>query len=438
MFRKRNQLIAHWGGKAIFIVAFVLFGVMPQMAAGADSTAGEFASLGVSSADLPVVLRDRSNREHEAKKNGRTQRSGAPLDADDSDRLAAEYLAAHPEIVAESDVMRRLFINAAKIAQRSSAVLIVGETGAGKENLARAIHDLSPRAAKPFITLNAAAIAPELLESELFGHRKGAFTGAFEAYTGKFKQAHGGTLFLDEIGDLPLELQPKLLRALEQGEIQPVGAAEPEKVDVRIVSATNVNPREAVKSGRLRHDLFYRLRVLDLDLPPLRERGGDAVRIAERWLRVEAPKLWDSDATGGRGGIVLSPEAAKVIESAAWPGNVRQLIGKLTTAAIMARGEQQSSGKRVVIRARHLPLSMFERAIDPQEGLRKQREMAKHGALSDFDFRPMTLEQLERRTIEMVLKKHPVKTRAAKLLGISRATLNRKMKTYGLGIGPKP
>ncbi|HOX19142.1 MAG TPA: sigma 54-interacting transcriptional regulator [Spirochaetales bacterium] len=217
------------------------------------------------------------------------------------------------------------------VASTDSPVLLLGETGTGKEEAARAIHRLSGRAGGPFVALNCSALPPALAESELFGHEKGSFTGAQGLRRGRFELAHGGTLFLDEIGDLPPEIQPKLLRAIQEGRFERVGGEKPVQVDARIVAATHVDLGAAVEAGRFREDLFYRVAVFPVRLPPLRERGDDAVAIAELFAsRLRARPGWE--------GLSFSAEALAQIAARPWPGNVRELRNAVERAAILARG----------------------------------------------------------------------------------------------------
>jgi len=222
------------------------------------------------------------------------------------------------EIVTASPTMEALLAEARLAAQSEASLLIQGESGTGKELLARAIHRASPRRDKPFVAINCGAIPAELLESELFGHLKGAFTGAGRDHPGLFLSAEGGTVFLDEIGDMPVQLQVKLLRVLQEGEVRPVGATETRKVDVRILSATHRNLEEGVASGEFREDLYYRLNVVSLTLPPLRERREDIPLLAQHFLSI----LTEKYQRRIRG---FAPDALEMLAAADWPGNIRQL-----------------------------------------------------------------------------------------------------------------
>ena len=223
-------------------------------------------------------------------------------------------------IICQSSAMEELLEQAQRIARSEVSILIQSESGTGKELLARAIHDASPRAGAPFVPINCAAIPENLLESELFGYRKGAFTGANRDRSGLFEAAHGGTLFLDEIGDMPLEFQAKLLRVLQEGEVRPVGSVESIPVDVRILSATHSDLEAAVAAGRFREDLFYRLNVVMLEMPPLRERREDIPLLASHFLQRARRRNPGSLARS------FSPEAMEALMAAPWPGNIRQLL----------------------------------------------------------------------------------------------------------------
>jgi transcriptional regulator with GAF, ATPase, and Fis domain len=217
-----------------------------------------------------------------------------------------------------------------RFAATSAPVLIYGESGTGKELIARALHDLSPRRAQPFVSENCAAIPETLLESVLFGHVRGSFTGAVRDHAGHFAAAHKGTLFLDEIGDMPLAMQTKLLRVLQEGEVRPVGGNEVRKVDVRVVAATNRDLEQLVGAGKFRQDLLYRLNVLQVRLPPLRERGDDVLLLARLFLQKAA-------AAGARS-LSLGRDAEAILRQARWPGNVRQLQNEMQRVAALADG----------------------------------------------------------------------------------------------------
>ncbi len=291
--------------------------------------------------------------------------------------------------------MLELLKTATRVADSTLPVLIEGESGVGKELLARHIVRNSPRHDKPFLTVNCAAIPETLMESELFGHEKGAFTGAVRDRRGLFEEADGGTLFLDEIGEMPLKLQARLLRVLQEGEIQTIGRSRPQKVDVRIIAATNVNIEQAVEEKLFRKDLFYRLDGLRLSLPPLRERPGDIPLLIDRFLKA-----------GGREDFPLATEALHLLLNHSWPGNVRELENTIKHALLMA-----GQGR---IEAEHLP-----------DRLRREAGKENHGEL-------LSLEAVEREHIRKVLALAADYKQAAAILGINTATLWRKRQRYGL------
>jgi DNA-binding NtrC family response regulator len=241
-----------------------------------------------------------------------------------------------PGMIGGAPAMQRLYQMVRLVARRTTTVLILGATGTGKELVANALHKLSPRASRPFVTINCAAIPEALLESELFGHVRGAFTGAVQSHLGRIQAASGGTLFLDEIGELPAGLQAKLLRFLEQKEIQRLGGTEPQKVDVRVVAATNEDLLEKIECGDFREDLYYRLSAFPIELPPLCERPADIVPLAEHFLEQA------NAATRNRRPIV-SKEAAHLLQAHPWPGNVRELQHVMERASILA-GELDQIG----------------------------------------------------------------------------------------------
>ncbi len=234
------------------------------------------------------------------------------------------------EIVSQSTMMEELLAQAQRIAQSDVSVLIQSDSGTGKELLARAIHNASPRHDAPFVPINCAAIPEALLESELFGHRKGAFTGADRNRTGLFETANNGTLFLDEIGDMPMEFQAKLLRVLENGEIRPVGTADSFPVDVRVVSATHTDLEAAIEAGNFREDLFYRLNVVMLEIPPLCDRCEDIPLLVNHFLRLVCERTEQGVANS------FSPEAMEVLMTAPWPGNIRQLLNVVEQVTVLS------------------------------------------------------------------------------------------------------
>jgi two-component system, NtrC family, response regulator AtoC len=301
-------------------------------------------------------------------------------------------------VVGRSEAMLQVYKTAARVASTDATVLIQGESGTGKELVARAIHASSPRAEGPFVAVDCGAIAEGVLESELFGHARGAFTGAQAPRRGLFEEADHGTLFLDEIGDMGPGLQARLLRALQEGTVRPVGANEPVAVDVRVVAATNRDLEQAVKDGTFRADLYYRLDVVSIRIPPLRERREDIPLLAEHFAHKH----------GRAGGTTLSPAARELLVAYSWPGNVRELENVIARALAM-----NPSG---VILPEDLP--------DALRGATRAPAGAAGPGLADAD-RP-TLAELERRYAAQVLKETGGnKTRAAEVLGIDRKTLYR-------------
>src|SRR5512144_57413 len=319
-------------------------------------------------------------------------------------RLAAENRSLRRELrdkyrlenaVGRSEAMLQVFKTAARVAASDATVLVLGESGTGKELVARALHQASPRAAGPFVPVDCGAIAEGVLESELFGHARGAFTGAQATRRGLFEEADHGTLFLDEIGDIGPNLQARLLRALQESTIRRVGATEAIAVDVRVVAATNKDLEAAVKGGRFREDLFYRLNVVTIRIPPLRERREDVPLLAEHFA-----------AKHGRGKGAISPEARDLLQAYDWPGNVREL-------------------ENVVARALALNPSGVVVPADLPDRIRGGALESARGLPLPAGFRP-TLDELSRRYAALVLGEcGGNKTRAAELLGIDRKTLYR-------------
>lgn len=299
-----------------------------------------------------------------------------------------------------SQAMKQVVGFARQIASSDAAVLVRGESGTGKGVLARAIHGWSGRGDKPFTTISAPSLSAQLLESELFGHVRGAFTGAVRDNPGRLAAADGGTLFLDEIGDLPLALQPKLLRLLQDKEYEPVGGTITRRADIRLIAATNIDLEAAVRDGRFREDLLYRVNVLQATLPPLRERAGDVAPLAERMLNIFA--------RGGRPSG-FTPEAAAALRAYRWPGNIRELRNVIERAVILCQGDQ--------IGLEHLPDTLTART-------------AGFGAVRLGD--PVPFEQVEEAHLRGVLRNAKTLEEAAASLGIDTATLWRKRRKYGL------
>jgi len=268
----------------------------------------------------------------------------------------ARRVAPLPGMIGQAEAMERLYRLTRLVAPRMTTVLVSGATGTGKELVARAIHQLSARASKAWAVVNCAAIPEALLESELFGHVRGAFTGAVQGYAGRIHLAQGGTLFLDEVGELPLSLQAKLLRFLDQKEVQRLGSSEAVKVDVRVVAASNADLAQCVDQGRFRDDLYYRLSAFPLELPALAERTSDILRLADHFLQAIA-------AASGCGPAALDGEAAGMLEAHPWPGNVRELQQVMERASILADGGRE-------ITPEHLYFSTAGRSGAAREQLR--------------------------------------------------------------------
>jgi len=304
-------------------------------------------------------------------------------------------------LIGYSRAMRRVIAMIEQVASSSASVVITGESGVGKELVARTIHELSPRRGKPYIAVNCAAIPDTLMESELFGHEKGAFTGADRRRVGCFEMAHGGTLLLDEITEMKFELQAKLLRVLEERSLRRLGGSETVPVDVRVIAASNRNLEQAVKENRLREDLYYRLNVFHIDVPPLRQRIDDLIPLAEHFLRQFAER-------DGKNLVGFDHECVEVLKAYHWPGNVRQLRNVVERASVVSRGP------------------LVTRADLPPE-LRQRR-----GSSSVLEIRlGSSLEEIEREVIYKTLEfVEGNKMRAAEILGVSLKTLYNKLERY--------
>ena len=319
-------------------------------------------------------------------------------------------------LIGRSPAMQGVYRMITRVLGNDLSVLILGESGTGKELVAEAIHQLGRRKSGPFIPVNTAAIPRELIESELFGHEKGAFTGAVARSIGKFEQAHGGTLFLDEIGDMPAEAQTRLLRALQSGKIRRVGGREEIEVDVRIIAATNRDLAPMIADGSFREDLFYRLNVVPIRLPPLRERAGDVEPLARHFLRLAA--------TEGLAARRFTPEALAVLARQPWRGNVRELRNLVYRAALLAREEtiDAASTARLV---EQTPLAETARSGDFATALRDWFD--KH-APAEGEVYHEALAAFERPLFELALRRTGGnQLRAARLLGINRNTLRKRL-----------
>jgi len=319
-------------------------------------------------------------------------------------------------IVSNDPRMIKILEVAEAVAKSDATVLVQGESGTGKEGISRFVHMMSPRSKQPFIAVNCAALPENLLESELFGHEKGAFTGAQSSKQGKFELAHGGTILLDEISEMELGLQAKLLRVLQEREVDRVGGKEPISIDVRVIATTNRNLSQMVKEGRFREDLFYRLNVIPITLPPLRERRGDIRLLVQHFMKhflgEKAPALTEA--------VVIA------LENYQWPGNVRELQNAVQRAAILAAGNSPSTS--------HFFISdvSSSRTLSDQITVEKEPNLMN---LAPVSIRSgMTVHEMERNLIlETLRTTGDNRTRAAELLGISIRTLRNKLNEYGLG-----
>ncbi len=309
-------------------------------------------------------------------------------------------------VVGKSPAMRALFVRLARAAASDATVLITGETGTGKDVVAEATHEQSPRASKPFVVLDCGSIAPNLIESELFGHEKGAFTGATAAYAGAFERADGGSLFLDELGELPLDLQPKLLRVLERREIRRLGGTKSTTVDVRFIAATNRDLALEVGRGRFREDLYYRLAVAHLHLPPLRARPEDIPLLIEHFLKL---------VPGGEK-VQLRPETVAVMMKHQWPGNVRELRNVIERAVLLGDDPEQHTSARP-------PTAAAGDAPAPAVDVSVPFKRAKQSVIDDF----------ERRYVGELMQQHGYNlSAAARAAGVDRMTLHKIADRLGL------
>lgn len=373
-------------------------------------------------ADLPVIIvtaQGEIKSAIEAMKNGASDYILRPFDLEELEvaikralsfaRLVVENQFLRTEkssdtgLIGNSTVMQQLQQSIKQVAPEKATVLVAGETGTGKELVARAVHAGSPRRDALFVAVNCAAIPHEMLESELFGHEKGAFTGAIKERIGKFELADGGTLFLDEITEMPMQLQAKLLRALQENVIERVGGNRPISVDIRVIAATNRNPREAIKDGKLREDLYYRLNVFRIDLPALKERKSDIESLAQHFL--------------AKRHVEISPAAINALMQYDWPGNVRELENVLERAAII-------SGNQTIM-PQHLPAEMADTNKPSMQHIEPETIAGNTLAL------PNAIEAIERRLIaEALIATNGNKSRAAKLLEISERSLWYKLSQY--------
>jgi Nif-specific regulatory protein len=331
-------------------------------------------------------------------------------------------------IIGDSPAMHEVFATVGQVANSRATVLLLGETGTGKEMIAKAIHYNSPRKDKPFVRVNCGAMTTTLLESELFGHVKGSFTGAIKDKIGRFEAADGGSIFLDEIGTMEPQLQVKLLRVLQERELERVGDTQTLKVDVRVIAATNVDLQEEVARDNFREDLFYRLNVVSIYLPPLRNRREDIPRLIDFFLD-------KYNSINGRTLRRISREMLNILLRYPWPGNVRELENAIERAVVLSAGEDFNEDL--------LPLSvrMFaaqRRTNQASESIETLTRRLSDQAISDYELREgeiyqLVIDQIERALIDRALAKcGGIKTKAADFLGINRNTLNKKVKDLGI------
>jgi DNA-binding NtrC family response regulator len=341
---------------------------------------------------------------------------------EEENRELKQRLGKH-ELVWTGATMQRLMAQVERVASSETRVCILGETGTGKELIARTLHEKSARRAEPFITLNCAAVPAELIESELFGHEKGAFTGAAARHTGKFEQANGGTLFLDEIGDMPLAMQAKLLRVLEEGEVERVGGGKPVRVDVRVIVATHRDLESLVREGKFRQDLFHRVYVFPMVLPPLRERKEDIPALAAHFAaQIAEQNGWKPRA--------FSADAIRELQDYTWPGNVRELRNVVERVLLLAPGEELDAGT-VRLALPSAPLGVSSMASGPDTGVRPYSAVgaAASGTLVE------RVEAFERETILAELRRqHHHMTNTARALGLERSHLYKKCQQLGIDL----
>lgn len=356
------------------------------------------------------ILRDRQEA-----KNQQPERTGGTASGSRSSDKPSTAADGEIGIIGSCAPMQELYSKIRKVAPTDSTVLIQGESGTGKELVARALHNLSRRAKAPMISVNCAAIPESLIESELFGHEKGAFTGASAGRAGLVEAADGGTLFLDEIGELPLEAQARLLRVLQEGEIRRVGSVQSQKVDVRLIAATHRDLKTLAKTGQFREDLFYRLHVIALKLPALRERDSDVGEIAQSFLARQSAKM-------GRSDLYFGADAEQAIRHYTWPGNVRELENAIERAVILCESAEISAELLGIdIELDDLDEDDFIGLLPPQSGSNSGNEPTEDLSLEDY-FQHFVLEHQD----------HMTETELARKLGISRKCLWERRQRLGI------
>ncbi len=381
---------------------------------GAEALAGLLFDVTQEQPELLGRLQRAVVDHHGESHNGASHENGSEATADSG-----------PYLVGNSPVMRTIFETIRRFAPTETPILITGESGTGKELAALAIHERSERAAGPFIPINCAGLPPTLIGSELFGHEKGAFTGAYQRKIGRIEAAQGGTVFLDEIGDLPLELQPHLLRFLQEKTIDRVGGNRPIRVDVRVVAATNMDLSKAIKEGRFREDLFYRLNVLTLNMAPLRERGDDIDLLSTFFLQKFAEEM-NRPVQG------FESAAIRQLRLYGWPGNVRELVSCIRRSVVM------SDGPRITARDLGFPLGMQHGGGQARPTVRPQ---ATNGQAAEAPTNTRVTLRQAKREAELNLLQGALEQngqnikQTAEVLGVSRVTLYRLLKEHGISTG---
>jgi two-component system response regulator AtoC len=399
------DLVRHQPEATILVMS--AFGDVEQALEAVRGGAWDYLAKPFEPAELLLAIRKAEEREGLRRENRR-------LRAEIADGRGTRAL------VAASSAMRDVVELVERAAEFKTTVLVTGESGVGKEVVARTIHDLSERAERPFIAVNCGAIPESLIEAELFGHSRGAFTGADSARRGLFREADGGTLFLDEIGELPLAMQVKLLRVLQEEEVRPIGEPKPVAVDVRILTATARDLEQEIAAGRFRSDLYYRLNVFGIRIPPLRERAADVPLLVDHLLQALSRRI-------GKTVREVEPEAMERLSRYAWPGNVRELENMLERAVILARGD--------CLLARDLP---FLAPLPLAVATAAASEPAASGEAEEDLSVKRRVRSLEERLIRRALERTGGnRTRAARILELSPRALQYKLKEYGIA-GPQP